>query len=136
MKIVLGTYRHCWVNSGLYCFVLHILYIQLFGPTLFQETALKSVNIWHVHREYITAFVVNELNPVQDKVARMRSALHKLDSFRNVLQCLPTQEGLVRRSMHSEDLGVDVRKALQWILTLRRLMSYIYIYIYIWSTHS
>jgi len=31
-----------------------------------------------------------------------------------------------------EGLGTELRK----ILTLRRLMSYIYIYLYIWSTHS
>jgi len=104
VKIFWGTYSHCWVNTGLYCFVLHIL---LFGSSLFQETALKSINIWHVHREYITAVIVNELIPVQEKVARMRPALHKLDSFRNISQCLPTQEGPVRQSMHK---GETTRK--------------------------
>jgi hypothetical protein len=89
VNIVLGTYSRCWVNTGLYCFVLHILPIQLFGSALFQETALKSVNIWHAHREYITAFIVNELNPVQEKVARMQYALHnwiRLGIFHNADQ--------------------------------------------------
>ena len=69
-------------------------------PTLLHETALKSIDIWHVHHEYITGFVVNEMNPVQEILALIRSALHKLDSFRNISQCLPTQERPVRRSMH------------------------------------
>ena len=31
---------------------------------------------------------------------------------------------------HVEDLDIERRTTLEWILTLRRLMSYIYIYIY------
>jgi len=38
----------------------------------------------------------------------------------------------LKESDHLEDLCTDKRIILQWVLTLRRLMSYIYI----WSTHS
>jgi len=34
------------------------------------------------------------------------------------------------------DIWYDIQYDMIYLLTLRRLMSYIYIYIYIWSTHS
>ena len=54
-----------------------------------------------MHRENIPAFIMNALNPVQEKVARMPPELHVLDSFKNILQFLQTQVGPVRRSMHT-----------------------------------
>jgi len=69
-----------------------------------------------MHREYITAFIVHDLNPVQERVARMRPALKywiHLGIFHSAYQLKKDQlaEACIKRD-HSEDLSVDGRKAL------------------------